>query len=177
MNVLSPPQVPMLFVELDGVVRRTAEDLGRPLRGPLDIELHLDAVERMRLWKAAGGRIVGLTHQPGVALGEVSEDMVVRANWTIHERAGNVFDTVVYCPHHPDAGMPDLSRCWCRPPLPGLLIAGQEQVALRQRERYPIWMALVVGASPTVRECAEYLGIDHVDGARWRLDGGEASGA
>ena len=56
MNVLSPPQVPMLFVELDGVVRRTAEDLGRPLRGPLDIELHLDAVERMRLWKAAGGR-------------------------------------------------------------------------------------------------------------------------
>ena len=162
----------MLFMELD-VVRQSAEDLGRPLRGPLDITLHLDAVERMRLWKSAGGRIVGFTHTPGVALGEISEDMVVRASWTIHERAGHPFDVLVHCPHHPDAATPDLARCWCRPPMPGLLISGQEQVALRQRERYPVWMALVVARSPSVHELAASLGLDHVDGDRWRRDGGE----
>ena len=44
----------MLFVELDAV-RKTEADLGRPHRGPLDVEVHLDAVERLRLWKAGGG--------------------------------------------------------------------------------------------------------------------------
>jgi D-glycero-D-manno-heptose 1,7-bisphosphate phosphatase len=167
MTVLSAPQVPMLFVEL-AAVRRSVEDLGRPLRGPLDIELHLDAVERMRLWKAAGGRIVGLTHVPEVARGELAEDMATRAMWALHERAGNPFDTLVHCPHDPDAPTPDLSRCWCRPPKPGLLIAGQEQVALRQRERYPIWMALVVAATRPVRRAGEDLGIDVVDAPAWR---------
>jgi D-glycero-D-manno-heptose 1,7-bisphosphate phosphatase len=166
-NVLTPPQVPMLFVELDAV-RRSAAVLGRPLRGPMDIEVHLDAVERMRLWREAGGRIVGFAHLPEVARGELAEDMAVRVLWTLHERAGNAFDTLVHCPHDPDAPTPDLARCWCRPPKPGLLIAGQEQVALRQRERYPIWMALVVAASDPVRQAAEALEIDVVDAAAWR---------
>ncbi|GAA4822657.1 hypothetical protein GCM10023201_05780 [Actinomycetospora corticicola] len=167
MSVLSAPQVPMLFVELDAV-RRTEADLGRPYRGPLDVEVHLDAVERLRLWKAGGGRAVGFAHLPAVARGELAEDVAVRLLWTIHERAGNPFDTLVHCPHDPDAATPDLSRCWCRPPLPGLLIAGQEQVALRQRERYPVWMALVVAASEPVRALAEGLGLDVVDAAAWR---------
>jgi D-glycero-D-manno-heptose 1,7-bisphosphate phosphatase len=157
----------MLFVEIDAV-RRSAEDLGRPLRGPLDVEVHLDAVERMRLWKAAGGRIVGFSHVPEVARGELGEDVAVRVLWTVHERAGNPFDTLVQCPHDPDAPTPDLARCWCRPPKPGLLIAGQEQVALRQQERYPVWMALVVAASEPVAQCGRDLGIDVVDATAWR---------
>ena len=123
----------MLFVEIDAV-RRSAEDLGRPLRGPLDVEVHLDAVERMRLWKAAGGRIVGFAHVPEVARGELGEDVAVRLLWTVHERAGNPFDTLMQCPHDPDAPTPDLARCWCRPPKPGLLTLAQ-LVALTQSEQ------------------------------------------
>jgi D-glycero-D-manno-heptose 1,7-bisphosphate phosphatase len=41
-------------------------------------------------------------------------------------------------------------------------------VALRQRERYPIWMALVVAASAPMRQAGEDLGIDVVDALAWR---------
>jgi D-glycero-D-manno-heptose 1,7-bisphosphate phosphatase len=162
----------MLFVEMDGVVRQTAEDLGRPLRGPLDIEVFPDTVERLRLWRAAGGRVVGFGQQGGIALGEVGEDIVVRTEWAVREKAANQLDLVVHCPHHPDATLPDQARCWCRLPKPGMLIAAQQEVALRQHERYPLWMALLVARSPEALQCAADLGMDHLEGDRWRRDGG-----
>jgi hypothetical protein len=44
----------MLFVEVEGVPHKTPEDLGRPWRGPFDIEVHEDAVERLRVADRGG---------------------------------------------------------------------------------------------------------------------------
>ncbi|WP_328306132.1 hypothetical protein [Actinomycetospora sp. NBC_00405] len=171
----SRPAVPMLFVEVEGVLRKTPEDLGRPWKGPFDIEVFPDAVERLRLWKGAGGRIVGFSHQGGVALGETDEQTAVRTLWTVRERVANLLDHVVLCTHHPDATMPDQARCWCRPPKPGMIIAGQHEVALRQQEHYPIWMALLVARSPAALQAAADLDLDHIEGDVWRRDGGAAT--
>ena len=167
--------VPMLFLEVDGVLRQTPEDLGRPWRGPFDIELHLDAVERLRLWKEAGGRAIGFSQRGDVALGETDEATVVRQLWTVRERAANLLDLVVHCPHHPDATLPDQARCWCRLPKPGMLLAGQHEVALRQDETYPLWMALLVARSPEALRAAADLDLDHVEGDTWRAFGGHLS--
>ncbi|MDF2977972.1 MAG: hypothetical protein K0S40_2700 [Actinomycetospora sp.] len=177
MNVPTRPAVPMLFVEVEGVLRKTPEDLGRPWRGPFDIEVHEDAVERLRLWKGAGGRVIGFSQQGGVALGETDDQTAVRTLWTVRERVANLLDHVVHCPHHPDATMPDLARCWCRLPKPGMLIAGQHEVSLRQHEQYPLWMALLVARSPEALQAAADLDLDHLDGDRWRRDGGAPAGA
>jgi hypothetical protein len=68
--------------------------------------------------------------------------------------------------------MPDHARCWCRLPKPGMLIAGQHEVALRRQEHYPLWMALLVARSPEALQAARDLDLDHLDGDRWRRDGG-----
>ena len=72
--------VPVLYLDIDGTVRQGKDDaLGRYVNGPDDVVVFPGAVTAMREWKSAGGRIVGVSNQGGVALGLVTKADVFAA--------------------------------------------------------------------------------------------------
>ncbi len=161
--------VPVLYLDLDGTVRQGKDDaLGRFVNGPEDVVVFPEAVEMMRRWKAGGGRIIAVSNQGGVALGIVSYAKVAAAMLETHVQAECLFDKISFCVHHPKAEHPEMARCWCRKPSPGLIIESALEVARQNGEFYPPYMGLMVGDRPEDEECARLAGLDFQWAADWR---------
>lgn len=160
--------VPVLYVDLDGTVRKGKDELGRFVNGPEDVEVFPDAVEMMRRWKAGGGRVIAVSNQGGIALGLVPYAKVAAAMRETYVQSGRLLDKICFCPHHPDASDPEMARCWCRKPSPGLVIEAALEVAAQRREYYPPYMGLMVGDRPEDQECARLAGLDFQWAADWR---------
>lgn len=161
--------VPALYLDLDGTVREGKDDaLGRFVNGPRDVVVFPAAVEMMRRWKVGGGRIIGVSNQGGVALGIVSHEAVAAAMAVTYRQAEELFDKISYCVHHPDAELPEMARCWCRKPAPGLLIEAALDLGAHYNEYYPPYMGLMVGDREEDRLCAERAGLDFQWAADWR---------
>jgi D-glycero-D-manno-heptose 1,7-bisphosphate phosphatase len=166
------PAVPLLVLDLDGTVRQGKDDaLGRFVNGPEDVVVFPEAVEMMRRWKAAGGRIMALSNQGGVSLGIVSYEKVAAAMVETQRQCEGLFDKIVFCIHHPDASSPEFSRCWCRKPRIGGLCDGSLDIAHKFHEMYPPYMALFVGDRPEDQECAANANFDFEWAANWRARG------
>lgn len=170
-----PAIVPVLFLDLDGTVRHGYDQLGRFVNDPKDVVVFPEAVDRMCEWKAAGGRIVGISNQGGIALGKVTGAAVEAAmDRTVKLTTGTdtdpfmpLFEFISYCPHHPDSGRP---ACWCRKPKPGLIYGAinlLEQGNFGQ-EIYPPDLCVMVGDRPEDEECAENADISFLNAEEWR---------
>lgn len=161
--------VPVLYLDIDGTVREGKDDaLGRFVNGPEDVRVFPEAVEMMRRWKAGGGRIVGVSNQGGIALGIVPAEQVAKAMLETHQQADRLFDKIAYCVHHPQAQSPEMARCWCRKPSPGLIIESALDLARKHGEYYPPYMGLMVGDRPEDEQCAKTAGIDFLRADEWR---------
>ena len=140
---MSKPQVPekavpVLYLDLDGTVRQGKDDaLGRFVNGPEDVVVFPEAIEMMRRWKAGGGRIIAVSNQGGVALGIVSYAKVAAAMRKTYVDTERLFDKITFCVHHPKAEHPEMARCWCRKPSPGLIIESALEVGRRHRRVLP----------------------------------------
>lgn len=166
--------VPILALDLDGTVREGKDDpLGKFVNGPEDVRVFPQAVEMMRRWKDAGGRIIGVSNQGGVALGIVSYDLVQAAMLETHRQTGGLFDKLAWCVHHPNADNPEMARCWCRKPSPGLLIESALDLARHHKEMYPPYMGLFVGDRPEDEACAAAAGFDFLWAHEWRAQADE----
>lgn len=169
----TPRLVPVLYLDLDGTVRHGKTELGRFVNGPDDVVVFPEAVDRMRAWKAAGGRIVGVTNQGGVALGHVTEEAVLEALGATLWACEGLFDMVLACQHHPAAADPLRANCWCRKPRPGMPIAAALDLhRAHPDEVYPPHLARFVGDRPEDQQCAEALGIEFQWAAEWRAGHG-----
>jgi D-glycero-D-manno-heptose 1,7-bisphosphate phosphatase len=160
--------VPVLYLDLDGTVRHGKDELGRFVNGPEDVVVFPEALEMMRRWKQDGGRIIGVSNQGGVALGLVSYDKVAAAMGVTYARTERLFDKIAFCVHHPRAEHPEMARCWCRKPSPGLIIESALEVAQQHGEFYPPYMGLMVGDRPEDEECARLAGLDFQWASDWR---------
>ena len=160
---------PLLFTDLDGTVRQGKDDLGRFVHGPEDVIVYPEASRRLWNAKQVGMRIVGVTNQGGIALGYANAGLIDAANKMTNEKAGGVFDIIETCPHHPDAEEPEMSRCFCRKPMIGMLVQAVSKLrAVNPGEYYPPELMLFVGDRPEDRACAEAAGIRFQDAAEWR---------
>lgn len=156
---------PLLFVDLDGTVRKGADEpplgIGRFVNGPDDVEVFPEAVTMIRRWRDAGGLVHGITNQAGIALGYMTEESCSDAIRRTMELAGNLLDEVWVCPHAPDAG------CFCRKPLPGLILAAvslvTDQSGASARSR-----CLMVGDRDEDAKAAMAAGVPFEDAATWR---------
>jgi D-glycero-D-manno-heptose 1,7-bisphosphate phosphatase len=168
--------VPVLYLDLDGTVRQGKNDpLGRFVNGPEDVAVFPGAVKMMRRWKAAGGRIAGVSNQGGIALGIVTYDAVTAAMVETDRQAGGLFDCITVCSHHPAAATPREARCWCRKPSPGLIIESAfNMMRDYPGEDYPPHLGLMVGDRPEDQECARLAGLDFQWAAEWRAQAGGA---
>lgn len=173
---MSPEKaVPVLYLDLDGTVRQGKDDaLGRFVNGPEDVVVFPEAVEMMRRWKKGGGRIIAVSNQGGVALGIVSATLVAAAMLETHRQTDELFDKIAYCVHHPGADHPEMARCWCRKPSPGLIIESALDVAAKFNEYYPPYMGLMVGDRPEDEECARLAGLAFQWATDWRAQAVES---
>jgi D-glycero-D-manno-heptose 1,7-bisphosphate phosphatase len=160
---------PVLYLDLDGTVRHGFDELGRFVNSPADVVIFPEAVEMMRRWRLSGGRIIGVSNQGGIALGHVTMQDCAAAMVRTHELTGNLFDKIAWCQHHPKANHPEMARCWCRKPSPGLLIEASLSIAYKHAgEIYLPYMALMVGDRPEDEECARIASIDFQWAHDWR---------
>lgn len=159
----------VLFVDLDGTVRHGRAELGRFVNTADDVVVFPEAVARLREWKQAGGRVVGISNQGGIALGYLSVDDCRDAVQRTHELAENLFDLSMWCPHHPAASDPEMSLCWGRKPSPGLVFEGLHQLMEEQPDEfYPPNIALLVGDRPEDEQCAARAGVEFMPADLWR---------
>lgn len=162
--------VPVLYLDLDGTVRHGKDELGRFVNGPEDVVVFPEAIQQMLAWKRKGGRIIGVSNQGGIALGYMGPKENSEAMAETQRQAQGLFDKIAWCSHHPQAADPEMARCWCRKPSPGLLIESALALARLHNEFYPPHMGLFVGDRPEDRECARIAGLDFMDAAEWRAE-------
>lgn len=166
-------RVAILALDLDGTVRKGLDELGRFVNGPGDVEVFPEAVTLMREWKERGGRIIGVSNQGGIALGHVKMADCAAAMMETQRQTGNLFDKIAWCQHHPQAKDPEYARCWCRKPMPGLLIESALNLARETGEIYPPHLGLFVGDRPEDAVCASNANFDFKWAKDWRaLAGG-----
>lgn len=162
------PIVPVLYLDIDGTVRKGKDELGRFVNTKDDVDVFEGVGALLWSYKRLGWRIVGVSNQGGIALGYMSMQDCVLAMSETHRQTGNAFDKIIWCSHHPDAKEPEMAVCWCRKPKPGLVIEAALDLAQRHNEIYPPHMGLFVGDMVTDWACANNAGLRYMDAAEWR---------
>jgi D-glycero-D-manno-heptose 1,7-bisphosphate phosphatase len=161
----------VLYLDLDGTVRRGFDDMGRFVNGPEDVFVYEEVPHILRRFHNEGWRIVGITNQGGIALGYTTNEKVLLALHETARQCDGLFDQIAYCMHHPDADEPELSVCWCRKPKPGLILESTMTIGHANNEDHPPHMSWMIGDLPSDQGCAFNAGINFMWADTWR-DGG-----
>lgn len=162
------PTVPVLYLDLDGTVRKGKDELGYFVNTADQVKIFPEVPELLRQYKQLGYRIVGVTNQGGIALGYMDKATCAEALAETNRQTGYAFDKIAACPHHPDATDPGMARCWCRKPKAGLIVESAIILAKKFHEIYPPHLGLMVGDMVTDAECAAAAGLDFMNAAVWR---------
>ena len=141
---------PAAFVDRDGTLLEEAGYLDR-LERLVFFPFSIDAV---RLLNQANFAVVIVTNQSGIARGMYGEPFVRETHAVIQarmEQGGARVDGFYYCPHHPDATVPEFKRdCGCRKPAPGMLISAGRDLDIDLTRSFSIgdkWTDVAVGAA------------------------------
>lgn len=163
----------VLYLDMDGTVRWGLDELGRFVNGPDDVRLFDEVPDLLARYKEAGWRIVAVSNQGGIALGHVDKRSVIAAMLETQKQAGDAFDKILFCSHHPDASDPEMAVCWCRKPRPGLVLEAAFTLAEETSKRgspeiYPPHLALMVGDRSEDKICAEAANVSFMEALAWR---------
>lgn len=162
-------RVPVLYLDIDGTVRKSVDDLGRFVNTADDVDVYDGVADILKAYRNDGWRIVGISNQGGIALGFATPKNVTEAMLETNRQCGGLFDKMAWCQHHPDAKDPEYSVCWCRKPRAGLVWESAWHLARQYRgEIYPPHLSVFVGDRPEDAGCAEAANIRFLDAAEWR---------
>ncbi|MFH0809952.1 MAG: HAD family hydrolase [Pseudomonadota bacterium] len=121
---------PAVFLDRDGTLNEEMGYINHIGR----FRLFPEAVEAVRLLNDAGLAAVVVSNQSGVARGYFPESLLsaVEGRLAAGLAAGGArIDAFYYCPHHPQAALPEYRRsCECRKPKPGLLLRAAQELGL-----------------------------------------------
>jgi aryl-alcohol dehydrogenase-like predicted oxidoreductase/histidinol phosphatase-like enzyme/adenylate kinase family enzyme len=139
-----------LIIEVEGVLRTSRPGRGGP-RSVEDVIVRAERAAVLRAVAEQGAVLVGLSWVPGLSDGSVTAARVSEMSAHLAAELGIKLDLRV-CPHA--AGPP---VCWCRKPLPGLVLAAMREHELDgSRTRF-------VGKSRVDENLAAIIGLDYVD--------------
>jgi len=124
---------PAVFLDRDGTIIEE--------RGYLDrielLELYPFTCDAIRLLNRAGFATVVVTNQGGIGRGIIDEPFLRHVHETIDARLASGrarIDRYYFCPHHPDAVIPELrQKCGCRKPAPGMIEQACRELSLDPR--------------------------------------------
>ncbi|HSL23150.1 MAG TPA: HAD-IIIA family hydrolase [Vicinamibacterales bacterium] len=129
---------PAVFLDRDGTIVEEAGYIDRLER----LKLFPWSLDAVRLLNRGGFRVVVVTNQAGVAYGYFDEAFVrgVHDHLDAQLRAsGAEVDGFYYCPHHPEAPLPEYRQpCDCRKPAPGLFLRAAREHDLDLARSYAV---------------------------------------
>ncbi len=146
-------KIPALFFDRDGTLNVDTDYLHEIEK----FQWMPEAREAVKYANDRGYLVIVVTNQSGVARGMFGEDAVQELHRFMEaelEKIGAHVDAFYYCPHHPEAAVPEYRRdCDCRKPKSGLIEQAGRDFAI-DREH-----SLMVGDSPRDVECGEGAGV------------------
>jgi len=167
--VTTDKQVPILFLDLDGTVRKGFDEIGKFVNCVGDVEIFPEVPKLIENYKKKGFRIVGITNQGDISLGLMTEQNLRENINRTNSLCDNKFDLILACQHHPDSHVKQMSRCFCRKPRIGNVVLACCLLGQRYRgEYYPPHICLFVGDREEDRQCAENANIDFIWAKDWR---------
>jgi len=117
-----------VFLDRDGVITRDPPHYAHRIDQLTLIDGCGEAIKKLN---SADYRVIVVTNQSGVARGMYPEESVKIFNDEMVKRLRNAdahIDAIYYCPHHPDATLPEYRiDCSCRKPKSGMIIEGGEK--------------------------------------------------
>jgi len=159
---------PVLYLDIDGTVRKGFDELGKFVNKASDVEVFPQVPNLLKWYKKQGWRIIGISNQGGIALGLVTMRDVAEAMLETQRQCENTFDKIAFCRHHEKAKDPEFAICWCRKPAIGLIVESALELSRIHPEYYPPHMALFVGDRPEDEECAKQARIKFISASEWR---------
>ena len=103
---------PVLYLDLDGTVRKGFDELGKFVNNASDVSVFPEVPDIIEKYREKGYRIVAITNQGGVALGHISlKDLRSQIEET-QRQCKYKFDKMLACQHHPDADDKEMAICF-----------------------------------------------------------------
>ena len=129
---------PAVFLDRDGTIIR---EVGY-LRSPTQMRLLPRAAEAIKRLSQAGYAVIVVTNQSAIARGMLREHDLEAIHVALRRRLarrGAHLDATYYCPHHPEAVLPEYRRsCRCRKPAPGMLLRAARQLGLDLKRSFAV---------------------------------------
>jgi D-glycero-D-manno-heptose 1,7-bisphosphate phosphatase len=137
-----------VFLDRDGVINKSLTREGLPY-APIsmaEFQILPGVAEALLLLRAAGYLNIVITNQPDIKTGKQSPKVL----HLMHEKLSNelALDDIRFCPHTDDDG------CFCRKPLPGMLIDAANRWHVDLRESWLIgdrWRDIAAGQAAGCR--------------------------
>jgi len=152
----------VLYLDLDGTVRKGFDELGRFVNKREDVEVFQEIPKILKLYKDNEWRIVAISNQGGIALGHVTFQEMNHIMIETNRQCNYLFDKIAWCSHHPDASTKEMAICWCRKPRIGLIVETVSDLSLEFGEYYPPHLSLFIGDRPEDKGCAENANIEFI---------------
>lgn len=139
---------PTVFLDRDGTI---LDELGY-LTPDSTIHVYPYSIDAIRLLTRGGFSVVVITNQGGIGLGLYDHAFVDRTHAALaarFEAGGASIAGWYYCPHHPDAVVPEFKQvCECRKPAVGLVRAAARDLDLDLNASWVVgdqWRDIEVG--------------------------------
>jgi histidinol-phosphate phosphatase family protein len=131
-----------VFLDRDGTLNFEVNHLSSPNQ----LELLVGAAKALRRINRAGMLAIGVTNQPVLARGEVTQEGLKKIHARLDKLLGEegaYLDRMFVCPHHPEKGFSgEISElkvdCFCRKPQSGLFDLAVQELNISRRESWMI---------------------------------------
>lgn len=161
--------VRVLYIDLDGTVRKWFDEIWKFVNTLQDVELFEWVKEILQNYKKQWWRIVGITNQWWVALWLLSMQDLQENIAQTQKLSWLSFDKILACTHHPEAKEKEYSVCWCRKPsIWNVVLWARYLNEIYSNEYYPPNIALFVGDRPEDEQCAKNANIEFQIAKEWR---------
>ena len=113
-----------VFLDRDGVIIQNRENYVRSWK---DVEFLPSSLQALKLLSQTSYKIIIVTNQSAIGRGIITIEQAEAINQRIIEEitdAGGRVDGLFICPHAPD------DHCFCRKPLPGLILQAADALSI-----------------------------------------------
>lgn len=128
-----------IFLDRDGVIVAEPPAYAYKIS---ELRLIPNSAAAIRTFNSLGFLVIVITNQAGVAKGIFKEEAISPFNQEMTKRLlrnGAQINKIYYCPHHPEAVIPEYKiDCLCRKPKPGMILQAQEEFGINLADSFLI---------------------------------------